>query len=230
MLRAVNIKQFFNEDFIYKALIISLSVHLAFITSSLFVPAHKTKVRKAHKVEIVYSAKKEPTVVPKAEPKPEPPKPVQKMVPHDSLNAGVMIKERAVSPDGFKAYERGPDKNRTFNAAMKKTVSIPLLESEKINNPSYQSYYALVRARIKQRAYFNYAEYYAGEVYLTFILNSDGSLKDLKIIEEKSSGGPYLRTIGLKSIKEATPFPQFPKALKYPELTFNVVISFQVHD
>jgi outer membrane biosynthesis protein TonB len=227
----VNLRAFLDEDFIYKALIFSLTAHLLFISSSLFVPVHKSKGLKAHKVEIVYSAaKKEPAIVPVPQPKPEPPKPAQKVSQQDALNAAVLIKERHNAPDGLKVYERGPDKSRAFNAAMKKTVSIPLLESEKINNPSYLSYYSLVRARIKQRAYFNYAEYYAGEVYLTFVLYSDGTLKDLKIIEEKSSGGPYLRTIGLKSVKEATPFPPFPKALKYPELTFNVVISFQVHD
>jgi outer membrane biosynthesis protein TonB len=229
----VNLRAFFDEDFIYKALIISLSVHLFFVSSSLFIPAHHIKPRNIHKVEVTYAAvkKKEPEVVmPVPQPKPEESKPADKTPFQDSLNGSVFIKERNSAPDGLKVYERGPDKNRVFNTAIKKSVSIPLLESEKINNPSYQNYYSLVRSRIKQRAYFNYAEYYAGEVYLTFVLYSDGTLKDLKIIEERSSGGPYLRTIGLKSIKEATPFPPFPKTLKYPELTFNVVISFQVHD
>jgi outer membrane biosynthesis protein TonB len=225
----VNLRAFFNEDFFYKALIISLSAHLLFICSSLVIPAQKA-ARKLRKIEITYAAVKKP-VMPVPQPKPEPAKAAPKVAQQDALNAAVLIKERNIAPDGLKMYERGiPDKNRAFNAAMKKTVSVPVLESEKINNPSYQNYYSLVRARIRQRAYFNYAEYYAGEVYLTFILNNDGSLKDIKIIEEKSSGGPYLRTIGLKSIKEAVPFPQFPKELNYPELTFNVVISFQVHE
>jgi TonB family protein len=183
-----------------------------------------------HRVEITYAAKKKVPDMSVPQPKPEAAKPVEKVVTHDTLNPAVLIKERDLTPDGLKISERGPDKNRVLNPAMKKSVSVPMLESEKINNPSYQNYYSLVRARIRQRAYFNYSEYYAGEVYLTFILNNDGSLKDIKIIEEKSSGGPYLRTVGLKSIKEATPFPPFPKELNYPELTFNVVISFQVRD
>ncbi len=223
----MNLKAFLNEDFFYKALLISLSAHLLFICSSFFVPAHQAKIRKTHKIEITYKAAKKTAALPVPQQKSEP---VKKVTPQDSLNAAVLIKERANAPDGLKVLERVPDKNRVSNTALKKTVSVPILESEKINNPSYQSYYSLVRARIRQRAYFNYAEYYAGEVYLTFILNKDGTLKDLKIIEEKSSGGPYLRTIGLKSIKEAVPYPPFPKELNYPELTFNVVISFQVHD
>jgi periplasmic protein TonB len=225
----VNLRALFDEDFIYKALIISLAAHLIFISSSLFVPGHHA-ARKYKKVEITYApAKKQPAPVPqpKEEVKPAP----KKATPQDALNAAVLIKERNIAPDGLKVADRSMDKSKIFNtAAMRKTVSVPVLESEKINNPSYQNYYSLVRARIRQRAYFNYAEYYAGEVYLTFILNRDGSLKELKIIEEKSSGGPYLRTIGLKSIKEAVPFPVFPKELNYPELTFNVVISFQVRE
>jgi len=225
----VNLRAFFDEDFIYKALIISLSVHLLCLCSSFFLPAQMARTLNPHRIEITYAAaKKEANIVPPPQPKPEPAKP-EKVAAQDALNAAVIIKERNVSPDGLQVYERSPEKNRVFNTAVKKTVSVPLLESEKINNPSYTNYYSLVRARIRQRAYFNYAEYYAGEVYLTFVLFNDGSLKDLKIIEEKSSGGPYLRTIGLKSIKEASPFPAFPKTLNYPELTFNVVISFQVH-
>jgi outer membrane biosynthesis protein TonB len=226
----VNFREFINEDFFYKALILSLTAHLIFISSSLLVPTPHAKT-KMRKVEITYeSRKKEPVPQPAAKKEQEPPKPVQKLTQQDALNAAVLIKERNAAPDSLKVLERVPDKTKVLNTPLKKTVSVPVLESEKINNPSYQSYYSLVRARIRQRAYFNYAEYYAGEVYLTFILNNDGSLKELKIIEEKSSGGPYLRTIGLKSIKEAVPFPAFPKALNYPELTFNVVISFQVQD
>jgi len=31
-----------------------------------------------------------------------------------------------------------------------------------------------------------------------------------------------------KSIFDASPFPAFPKDLDYPELSFNVIISFQI--
>jgi hypothetical protein len=33
--------------------------------------------------------------------------------------------------------------------------------------------------------------------------------------------------VGVKSVQEAGPFPPFPQDLNYPELTFNVSISFQ---
>jgi len=222
---------YFTEDFFYKALIISLSVHLLLVCSSLFIQTRPIKKMRINKMEVIYTAhKKAETQVPKDKPADSKPTKNDKITPQDPLASGVLIKERNEQPETLKIYERVPDKNRSLNMAMKKTVSVPVLQSEKINNPTYANYYSLVRGRIRQRAYFNYSEYYAGEVYLTFILTSDGTLKELKIIEERTTGGQYLRTIGLKSIKEADPFPPFPKDLRYPELTFNVVISFQVHE
>jgi TonB family protein len=65
-------------------------------------------------------------------------------------------------------------------------------------------------------------------VYLSFIISTEGYLREVRLVEEKSSFSPYLREIALRSIKEASPFPDFPKELDYPQLTFNVVISFEI--
>ena len=62
------------------------------------------------------------------------------------------------------------------------------------------------------------------------MLSSDGSLKEIKIINNKTVANDYLRNVGLRSIKESSPFPAFPFDLKYPELSFNIVISFEIHD
>ena len=102
------------------------------------------------------------------------------------------------------------------------------MKSEKINNPVYLDYYQIVRNKIKERAYRNYSRTDAGEVYLTFVLASDGSLKQIKLVDEKTSGGAYLKDVGLKSIRDSSPFPSFPRDLAYPELSFNVIISFEV--
>ena len=90
------------------------------------------------------------------------------------------------------------------------------------------NYYQLVREKIRRCAYQNYSRTDTGEVYLTFIINSDGSLKDIRLVEEKSSAAGYLKDIALQSVKDASPFPPFSKELDYPKLTFNVVISFAI--
>ncbi len=112
--------------------------------------------------------------------------------------------------------------------AIKKRITLPAIKMEQFNNPTYMGYYQLVREKIKRAAYQNYSRSETGEVYLSFIISSDGYLKEVHLIEDKSSPNSYLREIALRSIKDASPFPNFPKELDYPYLSFNVVVSFEI--
>lgn len=112
--------------------------------------------------------------------------------------------------------------------AIKKKITLPSVDTDKINNPSYISYYQIVREKIRRAAYQNYTRTEVGEVYLSFIISSDGYLKEVRPREDRSSPNPYLTEIALRSIKDASPFPGFPKELDYPQLSFNVVISFEI--
>lgn len=112
--------------------------------------------------------------------------------------------------------------------AIKKKITLPSINIDKINNPSYISYYQIVREKIKRAAYQNYTRNETGEVYLAFIISNDGYVKDVRLMEEKSSGNAYLREIASRSVRDASPFPNFPKELDYQQLTFNVVISFEI--
>lgn len=122
--------------------------------------------------------------------------------------------------------------SRISLTGQKRHVSVPVLKSEKMTNPKYLNYHELIRSKIKNRAY-RYVDdprFKAGEVYLTFVLSSDGALRDIKIIGDRTAANDYLQGVGLRSIKESSPFPPFPSDLKYPELTFNVVISFEINN
>ncbi|OGX41293.1 MAG: hypothetical protein A2984_03035 [Omnitrophica WOR_2 bacterium RIFCSPLOWO2_01_FULL_41_12] len=112
--------------------------------------------------------------------------------------------------------------------SIKKKITLPPVDMDKINNPSYISYYQIVREKIRRAAYQNYTRTETGEAYLSFIVSSEGDLKTVRLVQEKSSKSPYLQEIALRSIKDASPFPIFPKELDYPQLSFNVVISFQI--
>ena len=112
--------------------------------------------------------------------------------------------------------------------AVRKKITFPSVGLEKSKNPSYISYYQIVREKIRRTAYQNYTRTEIGEVYLSFIITSTGAIKGVRIVEERSSFSPYLREVTLRSINDASPFPIFPKALDYPELSFNVVVSFEV--
>ncbi len=128
----------------------------------------------------------------------------------------------------FKAFERAPEKVKGLKVT--KEVSIPILKSEKIDTPGYAMYTNIIRDRIRERAYVNFVKYAGGDVYLTFVVKSDGQLSDVQVLQNKSQASEALCSAGMDSIREAAPFPPFPKELNYPELTFNIQISFQLRE
>ena len=112
--------------------------------------------------------------------------------------------------------------------AVKKKITLPAVDIDKINNPTYLGYYQIVREKIRRAAYQNYARTDTGEVYISFIISSLGYLEEVHLVEEKSIRNTYLKDIALKSIRDASPFPKFPQELNYPQLSFNVIISFEI--
>ena len=111
-------------------------------------------------------------------------------------------------------------------SAAKKVITFH--QVEKSGNPVYMSYYQFVREKIRRYAYENYTRTEDGEVYLSFIIYNDGLINEIHVVEGKSAASPYLKEIALKSVRDASPFPNFPKELDYEKLSFNVVVSFEV--
>jgi len=179
-----------------------------------------------------------PVEEPKAYPKSEKPPKEQFL----KIPAKITVDKRTPPPfiDKEEIFRKGKEiisANRTFTkpefiksdvVAIQKKISLPPIDIDKINNPSYISYYQLIREKIRRAAYRNYTRNETGEVYLSFIISSDGYLKEVRFSEERSSSNLYLKEIAMRSIKEASPFPNFPKELDYPQLSFNVVISFEI--
>ncbi|MFH1128225.1 MAG: hypothetical protein WBI28_01420 [Candidatus Omnitrophota bacterium] len=112
--------------------------------------------------------------------------------------------------------------------AIKKKITLPPVDMNKISNPTYISYYQIVREKIRRAAYQNYSRTEEGESYLSFIITNQGYLKEVRFVSEKSNASQFLEEISLKSINQAAPFPVFPKELDYPQLSFNVIISFEI--
>lgn len=112
--------------------------------------------------------------------------------------------------------------------AVRKKITLPPVEMDKMKNPSYISYYQIVREKIRRAAYQNYTHSEIGEVYLSFSVSKEGNLKEVRQVKEKSTSNPYLIDIALKSIQDASPFPHFPQELDYLQLSFNIVISFEI--
>ncbi len=138
------------------------------------------------------------------------------------------VKKEELFTKEYQSLLRKPQLARPDVIAIKKNIQLKPLEINKINNPIYINYYQVVREKIRRCAYQNYTRSETGQIYLTFVVLSNGTLSVAKIIDEKSTDNNYLKEVALKSIKDAAPFPAFPKELDYPHLSFNVIISFEI--
>ena len=92
----------------------------------------------------------------------------------------------------------------------------------------YINYYQLIREKIRRQLKIKYRDYSAeGEAQTTFIINSDGSLVSVAIDRAKSVPDGRLLAIAESSVKDASPFPAFPKAINPPTMSFNLTITFK---
>ncbi|MCB9757321.1 MAG: TonB C-terminal domain-containing protein [Candidatus Omnitrophica bacterium] len=226
-----------SEDrIIYYTLLGSCLIHVCFLLFSFFVLPCVNKI-KTKTMEIRYHAKPIQKIVEKTAriERVADLKETRKLSSSGSKNLiDKQLTGSALLRDTAKLSRRidVPDKQplKMTNLVEKRSISVPVIASQKITNPKYVGYNDRIRDKIRNRAYFyiDDPQFQAGEVYLTFVVTADGNLKDLQIIGERSRANEYLRTVGLRSVKESSPFPPFPADLQYPELSFNVVISFEV--
>ncbi len=216
-------------------LVISILAHGAiFLKYSIFNPF--TLPQKDKKIEVNYI--KEPlnaVLLPKQNPLP-------KQEPFLKLDAKVITGSRVPPPyiekeNFFKDVKDLSSESAEFSKPafsspdlliLKKKITLPSIEMAKIDNPSYISYYQTVREKIRRCAYQNYNRNETGEVYISFIISNDGYIKSVRLIDEKTTGNDYLKDTALRSVKDASPFPNFPKELDYPQLSFNIIISFEI--
>ena len=232
-----------EDKFFTYAIAVSLVIHLAFF-SHFYLTRRPFEFLK-RPAEMAYNIVKPP---PKPETKPEdaaidklPNDLMEKITGPLKALAESQTAGAVPQPQKLDSFIKGPDimdnaqmverkPERLKGVKVTKDVQVPMLKSDKINTPSYIGYYEITRGRIRESAYANYTKLAMGEVYITFIVMKDGSLGQVQIIEDKSTANDFLKQVALKSVQEAAPFPPLPKDLNYPELTFNVSISFQYHE
>ena len=119
-------------------------------------------------------------------------------------------------------------KQRTFERDIDKITFSALPQDKDLKKtPVYMNYYRLVREKIRRNAYQNYKGNINGEVFVSFRILDDGTLKGVNLAP-RSARNRLLRKIALKSIKQSAPFPAFPEELKkYSHLQFNIPIYFK---
>jgi hypothetical protein len=200
-----------TDNFLFKALFLSLTIHTIFICTNYWMKLPELKKVRDKRVEISYR----PPNPQKLDIKRHVIKPAQKLDLQNSLlsandTIGVKLSQDKQSLKNLTMYDRKPIQIRSQQASH---VTVTPITSEKVNSPIYTSYQDRIRESIKERVYANYSHLDRGNVYLTFIIASDGSLKDYQIIDGKEAH-----------------FPPFLKGMTLPEYTFNIEIEYQVSD
>ncbi|MFC1621207.1 energy transducer TonB [Candidatus Omnitrophota bacterium] len=134
-------------------------------------------------------------------------------------------KKQAVQkkPKQVAAHKKAKAKEKRFEKVIEE-------EKDDAKKATYISYYRSVREKIRQYADRNYPRekrLIKGEVFLSFVVASSGELLLVKVVDERSAQSPALRKIAINSVRDASPFPAFPKGMSQYQITFNVIISFE---
>jgi len=150
----------------------------------------------------------------------------------------VTIKERVKAPEepklelNKKIEMKAPvdaNQDRTKNASqIARAREAAKKEAQVKSSKDYINYYQLIREKIRARLKVKYTDYYKeGDVSLVFMLKANGSLIGVEVETANSVPDGMLHRIATESVKEAAPFAPFPKALSFPSMSFNLVISFK---
>ena len=198
------------------AILISTLLHSALLAPSFSVSAPRHDAEEKKPVVIDYVVIKEPK---KAAPAQKMAETKLQETPKVELKQQVEMKPPAdARPEASKKTEVLNDGK---TEAAKKQAQIKSTK-DSIN------YYQFIREKIRQRLKHNYKDYYEdGDVSLTFTLSCDGSLASFDIASANSTGNNTLINIAVSSLKEASPFPPFPKGLSLPKATFDLRVSFR---
>lgn len=179
------------------------------------------KVASENKEKIIASAERITPQVKKVDPfslAKKPPPAYAELVNIPKFEEGLIIKPPVYKKDNWLSVR-----------PKKIMLSEPISLKEKLpKNPIYLTYYRVIREKIRRYAYYNYNRDYAGDVYISFAILKDGNLKWLEVVDEKSSPDSYLKEIAARSIKDASPFAPIPQELDYAELSFSIIIAFEL--
>ena len=106
------------------------------------------------------------------------------------------------------------------------TASGVFKKNELSKNKSYISYYKLINEQLRQAVIYP-PHFSEGEIALSFVLASDGKLKNVEVMQTAFLENEILKETAMLIVKRASPFPPFPKNLQQKQLTFNIVFCFK---
>lgn len=207
----------------------------------LFLPKSHSK-----EIEITYVKIKEPQI--KQEPEavtkvsrplpeiPETPKMVSAQTPQVPLTKSETESQKKGVPaasESEKTKQGTQVEKKAIEQKTKLVIKEPIVEKIEVNSPAAQtdlalitpSYAQIVRSRIIKN--LNAEKISSeGDVFVRFVITASGELKEISVIDERSSKNDALKVAASGAIKKASPFPRFPNGVLASEVTFTCQISF----
>ncbi|HAZ09798.1 MAG TPA: hypothetical protein DCY56_01645 [Candidatus Omnitrophica bacterium] len=159
---------------------------------------------------------------------PMPPEALPEVRKEDIINPPQVKKEEPT----VETIDSGSGSRAVIGGKGKKFETVVNDEKDSGKKATYIGYYRLVREKIRYYADKNYIKEGSvseGEVFLSFVVTSKGELLHIMIIDRRSADDSLLRNIAIDSVKDASPFPAFPQGMNQYQITFNVVISFELN-
>lgn len=108
---------------------------------------------------------------------------------------------------------------------------VPQIKESTLENfPEYQDYYYEIGRRIKRTAQDITKPFRdeKGQVSISFILTAEGQLVRSQIDPFETFASEFLQRIALKTLDRASPFPPFPEELSDQQMTFNLILDFDL--
>jgi TonB family protein len=113
-------------------------------------------------------------------------------------------------------------------SAEKPKISVRGIETKDSVENQFNDYFLEIREKIRERiSVYGEDIHLRGEIYVTFVVLANGALKDVRVEDKGSGSSDHLRRIALRSVKEASPVPPFPKGLDYQELSCSLPIAVE---
>lgn len=149
---------------------------------------------------------------------------------HKKLSLRDRIKAKKALKKGRNS-EPVPENKKRQQAKIKEqrqvvTSTSHVQNEELFKNKSYISYYRLINEKIRESVICP-LEFSEGEIALSFILGSDGYLRNIEVTESTLIKDDVLRETAMQIVRNAAPFPPFPKSIQHDQLTFNIIFCFK---
>ncbi|GEM_PF-1603708 len=115
----------------------------------------------------------------------------------------------------------------TLGAPMTRSSAELLADPQK--GAVFSNYFGRVKEKIHValRKKYSAAEEGEGKVTLLFILNSQGRLQKVSVLDSQSSSSEKIKELAKECVTRAAPFENFPQELALNQIAFNVTIYFE---